>query len=214
MTSFATAQELRTLLDGGTLDDEADAEWISQAELLLELVSADIQTAARNRIIRGSQTAKLAGSWSADLELPRRPVVSVSSVTLNGTPIAVGGYTWNQRSLLRSSIPSIANLGAIELDAYDGAHWGGPASTVLVEYTYGYEAESVPTSVKALTLRIALRVLDNPTGVTQESIGPYSVSYGNTLEAGGSYVTDKERRSLRRRFTRTAGTHKGSAVGT
>lgn len=207
MTRFAEAQDLRTLLDGSTLDPVADAEWVSQVELLLDLISADIQTAARNRIIRGTQTVKLAGTWSADLDLPTRPVVSVTSVALNGNALAAGTYTWNERGLVRSSIPSIANLGPTELDPYDGAHWGGPASTVEVVYVVGYEAANVPVSVKALALRVASRTIDNLGGVSQESLGPYSVSYGNVLNAGGSYLTDKERRTLRRRFTTTAGTH-------
>lgn len=212
MTRFAEAQDLRTLLDGTTLDETDDAEWIAQVELLLDLISADIQTAARNRIIRETRTVKLAGTWSADLELPARPVVSVDSVTLNGNPLAAGSFTWNERALLRSSIPSIANLGPTELDPYDGAHWGGPASTVEVVYAVGYEAADVPVSVKALALRVASRTLDNLGGVSQESLGPYSVSYGNVLDAGGSYLTDKERKLLRRRFSTTAGTNRARSI--
>jgi hypothetical protein len=206
MTAFATAQELRTFLTGETLDEEADAEWIAQAELLLELVSADIQAAARNRIIAGSETAKLAGTWSRDLLLPRRPVVSVTSVELNGYPIAASSFEWNERSLIRSGMLG-GIQGADHLVPGDGAHWGGPASTVDVLYAYGYEAENVPLIVKGLTLRIVGRTIDNPSGgISQESLGPYSVSYRNTLDAGGSHVTDREAKMLRRRFSTTAGT--------
>lgn len=204
--TFATPQELRTFLTGETLDETADAEWIAQAELLLELVSADIQAAARNRIIAGSETAKLAGTWSRDLLLPRRPVVSVTSVELNGYGIAAGLYEWNERSLIRSGRFGVVNA-LDHLVAGDGAHWGGPSSTVTVAYTYGYSAETVPLIVKSLALRIAARTIDNPSGgISQESLGPYSVSYRNTLDAGGSHVSAHEAKMLRRRFSTTAGT--------
>lgn len=206
MTAFATAQELRTFLTGETLDETADAEWIAQAELLLELVSADIQAAARNRIIAGTDTAKLAGTWSRDLLLPRRPVVSVTSVELNGYGIAAGLYEWNERSLIRSGRFGVVNA-LDHLVAGDGAHWGGPSSTVTVVYSYGYSAETVPLIVKSLALRIAARTIDNPSGgISQESLGPYSVSYRNTLDAGGSHVSAHEAKMLRRRFSTTAGT--------
>jgi len=203
---FATAQELRTYLTGETLNPETDFEWTAQAEFLLELVSADIQTAARNRIIAGTSTAKLAGSWSRDLLLPYRPVVSVTSVGLNGQALAAGYYEWNERSLIRSG--GFAGIQGLDpLAPGDGAHWGGPASTVDVVYLYGYSAETVPLMVKSLALRIAARVIEQPGGgISQESLGPYSVSYRNTLDAGGSHVSVHEARMLRRRFSVTAGT--------
>lgn len=204
--TFASPQELRTFLTGETLDEVADAEWIAQAELLLELVSADIQTAARNRIIAGTDVAKLAGTWSRDLLLPRRPVVSVSSVTLNGYAIASSSFEWNDRSLVRAGLLG-GIQGADHLVPGDGSHWGGPASTVEVAYAYGYSAATVPLVVKSLALRVAARSIDNPSGgVSQESLGPYSVSYRNTLDAGGSFVTAAEGKLLRRRFSTTAGT--------
>lgn len=206
MTAFATPQELRTFLTGETLDEETDAEWIAQAELLLELAAADIQTAARNRIIAGRSVAKLAGTWSRDLLLPRRPVVAVYSVELNGYAIASSSFEWNERSLIRSGMLG-GIQGADHLVPGDGAHWGGPASTVDVDYAYGYSAEDVPVFVKGLNLRIVARTIDQPGGgISQESLGPYSVSYRNTLDAGGSLVTEREAKMLRRRFSTTAGT--------
>ena len=209
--SFATPQELQTYLTGETLNETEDAEWIAQATLLLELISADIQSAARNRIIAGTMTAKLAGTWSRDLILPQRPVVSVTSVALNGVTIAAGAYEWNERSLIRSGGLDTVN-GPTGLVPGDGAHWGGPASTIEVVYAYGYSAETVPTMVKSLALRVASRVIDQPGGgISQESLGPYSVSYRNTLDAGGSHVSMAEGKMLRRRFSLTAGTiHAGS----
>lgn len=206
MTSFATAQELRTLMTGETLDEEADAEWIAQAEALLELVSGDIQTAARNRIVAGEETALLAGTWNRDLELPRRPVVSVTSVVLNGQTLAPATFEWNDRQLLRRYHDFGRYFDADHLAPSDGAHWGGPASAVAVTYAYGYDSDEVPSFVKSLTLRAAARNIGNAAQITQESLGPYSVTYAARTAEDGSYLTNREVRMLRRRFSRTGGT--------
>ena len=209
MTAFATAQELKTYLDGGTLDGSpgTDDAWISQAELFLDLVSADIQTAARNRIIAGTDVElKLAGTWNRDLELPLRPVTAVSSVEVNGVAIGSTAFEWNERQLVRrySGFGQYSDLE--HLAPEDGAHWGGPESTVTIVLSYGYTAETVPVVVKALALRVAARAIGNPTGVSQESLGAYSVSYGSVLTAGGSHLTDAEVKMIRKRFASTAGT--------
>lgn len=206
MTSFATAQDLRTLMTGQTLDETADAEWIAQAEALLEHVSADIQTAARNRIIAGTTTSLLAGTWNRDLELPRRPIVSVSAVILNGATVGPASYEWNDRQLLRRYHDFGTYHDADHLAPSDGAHWGGPASTVSVEYAFGYAVDEVPGFVKSLALRVAARNIGNAAAITQESLGPYSVTYASRAAEGGTMLTDRETKMLRKRFSRTAGT--------
>ena len=201
------------MLDGTTLDVVADAEWIAQADALLTYVSADMQVAARNRIIRTTDaTAKLAGTWNRDLLLPQRPVVSVTSVSLNGNAIALPDYTWNDRYLLRryGRFGTYADLE--HLAPHDGAHWGGPDSTVEVVYTFGYEAASVPTWIKAMCLRVASRAITNPEQVSQESLGAYSVSYGSRMADGGTWVTKTEAKLLRSRLSHTAGTAKAGSL--
>lgn len=215
MTAFATAQELRTYLDGSTLATSpgVDDEWIAQAEMILDMIGADIQSAARNRIIEGTTTAKLPGTWSRDLELPRRPIVSITSAEINGVVLAATGYEWNERSILRRWRFALGALEESEPPTpHDGAHWGGPGSTVTVVYSHGYSAETVPDEVKSLSLRVASRTIQNAGGVTQETLGPYSVSYGNVLAAGGTHLTDKEVRTLRRRFGRTTGTQTAGSL--
>ena len=204
---FATAQDLRTMLDGVTLDEDDDAEWIAQANALLTYVSADMQVAARNRIILTEDTtAKLSGTWNRDLLLPHRPIVTVSSISLNGNAIALPDYVWNDRYLIRryGRFGTYADLE--HLAPNDGAHWGGPGSTVDVVYSYGYAEASVPVWVKAMSLRIASRAITNPEQVSQESLGSYSVSYGSRMAEGGSWVSPAETKLLRSRFSLTAGT--------
>lgn len=210
MTQFITAQELLTYLTGETISSPADDEWVAQADALIEMISADVQAAARNRIVRGTDVAvKLAGTWSRDLDLPQRPVVAVTSVALNGTTISAGEFEWNERSLIRRG----GEIGTDGVSPLDGAHWGGPASTVAVTYTYGYATADVPDVVKSLVKRVAARTIGNTGGVSQETLGPYSVSYGNVLAAGGSHVTKHEAKMLRKRFSTTAGTFASASRG-
>ncbi len=222
MTRFATAEDLALYLTGAAPDSTDDAEWIAQAEIILDLVTVDIQSAARNDIVEDSpeeQTVKLAGTWSRDLELPGRPISKVVSAKVNGVSV---GFTWNERTTLRigeGTLPTVFTAddegpdGRIGQGAQGGpehdssvGHWGGPASTVEVVYAPGYDASKVPGWVRSMAIRVAARTIGNPTTLTQETLGPYSASYGNTLDAGESHLTTKETKLLRRKFSRTAGT--------
>lgn len=212
MSQFATAAELSTYLTGDAAP--SDALWIAQANLLLEMVSADIQSACAQTIETGTGTHKIAGTWDRDLILPQRPVTSITSVAVNGSPLAASAYTWNERSLLRRGSLSYSDdfdpefdwrtLGMQGAGWLSGSHWGGPDSTIEVEYAWG--SATVPSVVKSLALRVAGRVIGNPTGVSSEQLGAYSVQYGKAVDAGATHLNRHEIRMLRKRFGRTGGT--------
>jgi hypothetical protein len=215
MTAFATSEDLATLL--GIVDP--DETWTAQADLFLDLIGADIEAAAGAKIVAGSGTLLLAGSWSQDLELPNRPISSVGAVLLNGVAVGSSEFSWNERSLLRKGA---AMFGVV--DDFDfvedwnalgmqgagwstGGHWGGPSSTVAVTYAWGYAAEDVPPVLRSLSLRVASRVIGNPTGVSSEQLGVYSVQYGKAGAGdGSSYLNMHETRMLRKKFGTTGGT--------
>jgi len=217
MTMFATAADLAILL--GVVDP--DAAWTAQADLFLTLIGDDIESAAGSKIIAGTGTHLLAGTWSTDLELPNRPISSVSAVTLNGTVVGAGEFTWNNRDLLRRGSRFGDLDGSDLLDDWNalgmqgagwssGAHWGGPSSTVAVTYAWGYAAAAVPGVLRSLSLRVASRAIGNPTGVSSEQLGVYSVQYGqngkNGAGAGSSYLNAAEAKMLRKKFGTTSGT--------
>lgn len=210
MTSFATALDLSTLISGVSDPQQIESAWLRQAQLLLELISADVEEAAGIRVEAGTGTAILAGVWGAELALPAGPVRSVDSVVVDGTILDTGWYYWNDRaSLLRGASPSLDALRdetppAPGASGTSSAGWGGPGSTIAVTYSWGFV--TVPEILRALTLRIAARTIGNVAQVTQESLGSYSVSYGQTVDDGGSYVRASERARLRRVFAITAGT--------
>ena len=212
---FVSALELATYFNGTTDLAELTPEWIAQADLLLQMISADVEAAAGVPIEAGSVTVLLAGTWSRDLELPAGPIASVSAVTVNGISVEPAGYYWNDRALLRRGMHA---ADVIDDDADDwpssgqgassraGRGWGGPAATVAAELTVGFAAP-VPDFVRSLVLRIAARTFGNVGQITQETLAVYSVSYGaSTNTNDGSHVTKAERKRLRKMLNRTGGT--------
>jgi len=212
---FVSALELATYFNGTTDLADLTPEWIAQANLLLEMISADVEAAAGVPIDAGSVTVLLAGTWSRDLELPAGPISSVSAVTVNGISVEPAGYYWNDRALLRRGMHAadvldddaddwpLSGQGA---DSRAGRGWGGPAATVAAELAVGFAAP-VPDFIRSLVLRIAARTFGNVGQVTQETLAIYSVSYGaSTNTNDGSHVTAAERKRLRKMLNRTGGT--------
>ena len=212
---FVSALELATYFNGTTDVADLTAEWIAQADLLLQMISADVEAAAGVPIEAGSVTVLLAGTWSRDLELPAGPIASVSAVTVNGISVEPAGYYWNDRALLRRGMHAADGL---DDDADDwpssgqgassrsGRGWGGPAATVAAELSVGFAAP-VPDFIRSLVLRIAARTFGNVGQITQETLAVYSVSYGaSTNTNDGSHVTKAERKRLRKMLNRTGGT--------
>ena len=166
---FVSALELATYFNGTTDAADLTAEWIAQADLLLQMISADVEAAAGVPIEAGSVTVLLAGTWSRDLELPAGPIASVSAVTVNGISVEPSGYYWNDRALLRRGMNA---ADVIDDDADDwpssgqgassrsGRGWGGPAATVAAELSVGFAAP-VPDFIRSLVLRIAARTFGN-----------------------------------------------------
>ena len=217
MTQFATALEAATYLNGTTDLGDLAPEWVAQANMLLEMISADIEADAGVPIEAGTSTLVLAGSWSRDLELPVGPIRNVSAVTVNGQPQDAASYWWNDRSLLRRGSSPLTDdddgdwphtpQGA---QSRDGVYWSGPASTVLAEVEFGFD--QVPDFVKSLTLRVFGRTIGNTGNVTQESLAVYSVTYGKSTADQGSHLTEKERRRLRQLLNRAGGTIQPAAL--
>ncbi len=209
MTAFLTPLELAEYLMGTQDESDLSAEWITQATALIADVSAEVEAAAGFPIDTAAETSTgtvdLPGVWGRDLELPHGPVAEVTAVAVNGVALDTAAWWWNGRALLRAgTAPGFGDDDTDDLDETGGAtgrstaSWGGPANTISV--TYSWISATVPAIVKALTRRVCARALGNPTQITQETLGPYSVSYGSSGAAGreGSIVTEAERRRLRK----------------
>lgn len=203
-TQFVSPLELATYFNGTTDLAELTPEWIAQAALLIEMISADIEDAAGVRIEASRRTVLLAGTWSRDLELPGGVIRAVHAVTVNGVALDAASWWWNDRRTLRRG-STIGSINDCEPGDTAGLSWGGPTSTIAVELEDGLE--DVPEIVRALTFRIAARTFGNVADITQESLALYSVTYTQSRNgADGSHVRAAERSRLRRCFNRTGGT--------
>lgn len=78
------------------------------------------------------------------------------------------------------------------------AGWGAWDEQVDVTYTHGFSV--IPRLIQSVALACAARVVANPTGVRQTSVGDVSVTYaGSDADlTSGAYLTDRERAILRR----------------
>ena len=171
MTQFATAQEL-----ADRLETEFSAADESRADGLLTRVSGLVQAEARQVIERVEDDEFVFyGIRETSVLLPERPVVSVSSVTIDGEPLEVN---WT----------------------LDGDHlvhrFGWPLQArVVVTYTHGYEP--VPDAIKEVVLGAVVRGWVNPGNVMSERLGQAQMTYAVQGSPPGMMLTTDERRTVR-----------------
>jgi len=194
MAAFATPDDLADYL--GRADRFGDPTEYRQAVMLLNLASAEIRAWTRQTIdLVSNDAVTLAGTWSSALELPERPVVSVSSVALDGQALTAGsGYERVGASLHIGASLVLSGRGSLHQGATGAraGYWGGPDVTVAVTYTHGWS--TIPDVVRSATLAIAARMVGGSLGVRQESIAGYSVTYMNP--GATATLTDPEKASL------------------
>lgn len=138
---------------------------------------------------------ELPGNWSHRIKVNRRPLTGVTAAAVDGVDIDVATLT-----VMRSGVIARRRFQthSVWADSLGQPHWGGPDVIVELTVQHGWAAGQAPAWLVDLAADLARRAASNPTGVTQESVGSYSVSYGDT---GASVrMTRVERLHLRRRF--------------
>lgn len=158
---LATPQDLASLLQLD-YDSLTDGQKATMA-LLVELGTGKVQRAAGGqRIVDITDTAVIdildLEQW---LELPQRPIRSVSAVNLDGTDIT----DWK-----------LVNQKLFRLVGWLTS-WEEP-SQAKVTYTHGYPTGSQYLQIgRSHTLSLAVNGWDNITGASSEGIDDYKVSY-------------------------------------
>ncbi len=130
------------------------------------------------------------GAWGAErLRLPRWPVSAVASVVLDGVTQAVGtDYVLDPAGYL----PRLPR----------GNLWWSEPFGIVITYDAGWaDEDAAPGPVRDLVATVAARVwqagiafaeADAPAGVTQETLGMYSVTYGEFTHDGSAAITLNE----------------------
>lgn len=161
---LATPADLASLL-------QKDVDTAS-ATLAIEVCTAVVQAAVDGQrivqVVGDVQTVP--GTTEQWLRLPQIPVVSVSSVVLDGVTIAAGapgsgGLTYR---LVGNRL-------------WRGCGWQtycGEPSTVVVTNTHGFAAGVQDLQLaRGTVLSLARGLFENPTGATSEKIDDYAVAY-------------------------------------
>ena len=184
---LASLVDLATLL-GKTEEDPLDN---SSGTLALEVATAVVQNAAGQRILLVEDDAiTVWGGAGQTLVLPERPIVSVASVTYNGTLLAQGtDWRMGPDGLWR-------RCGWTE-DPCE-------PSQVDVVCSHGYAADRQEIQLgRGATLSVARGVMTNPDGTIREQIDDYAVAFAEA-EAALDLMPGMSDR-LRRQYGRKAG---------
>ena len=202
--TFASVDELAARLGIAFDTDERD-----RAQTLLQIATGLIQDEAEGQLIVlvENDTITMPGRNDEVIVLPQRPVVSVSSVILDGDVLAEGvnWYLDDAGAIRRLTMPTV--LGAMDaiFDAPLGQFigFGYPYQTLQITYTHGYA--TIPNLYKAICLEAVVRVWVNPGSVARATIGDTSTVYDNNrFSPTGLMLTDDERRAIRKQIGKRA----------
>jgi len=168
---LASASDLASLL-------QKDVDTAS-AVLALEVCTAVVQAAADGqRILRVTNTEVAYGGFGAVLRLKQQPIVSITSVTYNGTLLTQGTASGNWKP---GPLGPWRNLGWTE-------YCGAPPSATVV-YVSGYDPAGSDPDKQALqlgrgaVLSLARGLFENPSGVVREQLDDYAVAYAEAQAA-------------------------------
>lgn len=184
---LATAGEVQTLMPGVELD-------LDQVELLLDIASATIRDETGQTLsLVDDDVLELRGAFGREFWLPERPVLEVSSITLDDQDMPSTGFraTSDGRVTIdRALWPTVVNASAGAL-----GHWGGDERILTIVYSHGYDP--VPATIRGVCLDLVRRGIVAPDAgvVRQESLGSYNVSYAPDA---ASVLSTAEKAKLRR----------------
>lgn len=122
----------------------------------------------------------LPGVYGTDLILPKPPVSSVSSVSVDGTTVT--DFELVKNRLVRTYRPNADYPLGHPFRLIN--HWGGPDVEVAVTYTHGLS--TVPDAVKDAAMEMATKAWGNPSAALSLSIDGYSARWSD----GGPLTKD------------------------
>jgi hypothetical protein len=122
-----------------------------------------------------TETLTVDGPGGNTLCLPTLHVTAVAKVTENGTDLDPDtGYNWSEAGIIRRSWSTNTTSG------YCG-WWTTNLRGISVELTHGYT--EWPIELAGIIQAVADRIGDNPTGLEQQTVGPFTEKY--TTSGGG-----------------------------
>lgn len=167
-------------------------------QALLNAAAEAVDSYCNTRFVSTSVTAEQhdgdGGRW---LKLRHRPVLSVTSVTIDGATIDSSTYEVNlEEGYL--IIPEIDETNRDPRVWRSGSTPGWPrgARNIAVTYSYGYSGDIPPDVVAATSMIAAALYQENQRrGIQSEQAGPYSATYLQQagLPSGARMLLDRYR---------------------
>jgi hypothetical protein len=147
----------------------------ASATLALEASTAVVQAACGGQriVLVTDDEEEVWGGSEQVLRLKQRPVVSITSITYDGSALSEGTASGTWR---RSQYGIWRDLGWTEASC--------EPSPITVVYTHGYApGDQALQLARSVTLSLARTIFDNPTGVVREQIDDYAVAYDTAATA-------------------------------
>jgi hypothetical protein len=143
------------------------------ADIACDIASEVVRAKLRQTVtLVEDDVLRIEGSFADRVRLPERPIVDVSSVTIDGAELPPSSYNViGDELVLAADVETWASITIPE------GGFGGRRSVLEIVYSHGYAV--VPADIKGLALAIAGRTYQNPQGVSSEGILSYRVSYGD-----------------------------------
>jgi hypothetical protein len=183
MTALATIQDVETRLGRSLSETET-----TRAEALLDDASALVVSYTGQQFLTGESTNLMQVKQGGKVRLAQRPATAIESVTnIDGDDLT---FNWDgyQTVTLDSSVACTGDK-------------------VIVNYTHGNA--TVPQDVIAVVAAMVCRTISIPTeaaaGVTQQTVGPFSVTYANWAVGGQVMMSPAEQLTLNRYRTNLQG---------
>lgn len=181
--AFATAEDIATRI--GRALDATEAATVA---MLLDLATGAIRAAARQHISLVEDDAlTVRGIRGSTLLLPERPVMSVTSITLDATALATDTYYLEHGDTLNRA-----------------AGFGTYRDALVIVYTHGYADDAIPAVIKAVCVEAVIRAFVNPGSVMSERVGSEQTTYAVQGTPAGLMLTADERRAVRHATRRGA----------
>lgn len=184
--TLATAVDVSIRLNRELSDDE-----LAQVEALLADTSAAVRSYTGQQFDLVANDTMRVRVRNGVVYLPQRPVGAIGAVTDgNGNEVA---YAWDGFDKL--------DLGILPVDGFERNLTLASSTISWVDVTYDHGYAAVPDDIVGVVCQIVGRAFGSPadrSGITQESLGAYSVSLGGTAAAGPFGLLAAERAVLDR----------------
>lgn len=156
MNPLATVEDLEAYL-GRTFDDP------TSAELAIDIASDIIRTYCGHSITKIlNDNIFIDGNGTDTILLPAAPVNGIDLIEIDGELLETTKYKYSKKGWVKRIDKNI---------------FPNTPNSIEIIYNHGYD--TIPDAILGVVLALAGRITDGSSGIKQETIGSYSVTYAD-----------------------------------